>query len=194
MEYTTREHVKAVLRTSATSDDLLIDLYIERASRLIDQYCRRRFYGENDTRTYDAVGHHISGALLLLDGDLLALTAVINGDGTIILPEQVLLRPLNMPPYFGIALKHESGLAWAYSGDPAGALRVTGMWGYSLSPPEVITQAAARLTIWLYQQRGAGAEVIGGEPNDLTPADHMPHDVRAMLRPYRRIVMKGAST
>ncbi len=180
-DYTTLEDLKTYLRISGTADDELLAALISRASRIIDDHCGRWFTASEETRRYDAVGKHITGRLLLLDADLLSVTALNNGDGTAINPEEVLLRPLNMPPYFGIALKQSSGLEWTHNGDPEGAIVVTGRWGFSETPPEPVVQATLRLAAWLYRQRDTGAE--GSE----VPPAHLPRDVRDLLAPYVRL-------
>lgn len=180
-DYTTLADLKMYLRISGTADDALLSALITRASRIIDDHCGRWFAAREETRRYDAVGRHITGRLLLLDADLLSVTAITNGDGTAIDPDDVLLRPYNMPPYFGIALKQSSGLNWTHNGDAEGAIVVTGMWGFSTTPPEPVVQATLRLAAWLYRQRDSGAE--GTE----ALSAHLPRDVRDLLAPYVRL-------
>lgn len=176
-DYTTVDDLKTYLHVSGEAEDALLAGLVARASRLIDDHCGRWFAAREETRAYDAVGPHITGRLLILDVDLLTLTELTNGDGATIDAGDVILRPLNWPPYFGISLKESSGLSWAYRNDPAGAICVEGQWGYSETPPEPIVQAAVRLAAWLYRQR----DVIAGTPAAL------PHDVRDMIAPYVRL-------
>ncbi len=180
-DYTTVSDVKAYLRIGGSGDDALLAVLVSRASRLIEDHCGRWFEARPATRLYDAVGQHISGPLLLLDADLLSVSELVNGDGTVIPESAYVLRPPNWPPYFGISLRRSSGLAWTYSADPEEAIRVTGTWGYSPAVPEPVTQAAVRLTAWLYRQRDNGAE----------GADTLPADVRALLGPYIRLRIKA---
>ncbi len=189
-DYTTVSAMKTYLHiTGSAHDSLLADL-VTRASRLIDDHCGRWFVPRAETRSFDAVGPHISGRLLLLDADLLSVTSVVNGDGTTISASDYLLRPLNWPPYFGIALKQSSGVRWTYTGDPEGAIHITGSWGYSETVPEVITQATMRLAAWLYRQRDTGGEGTQVEVTDRGVAiapPRLPLDVTQMLAPYIRL-------
>jgi hypothetical protein len=192
-DYTTVSTLKTYLRINGAGDDSLLADLVTRGSRLVDDFCGRWFDARSETRLYDAAGPHITGRLLLLDADLLSLTALSNGDGTAISADDVILRPVNWPPYFGIALRQESGLAWAYSTSPEGAISVTGEWGYSETPPEPVVQATIRAAGWLYRLR------------DVRPADWplqgreralnglfspLPHDIQSMLIPYVRMRIK----
>ncbi len=192
-DYTTTAAVKAYLRISGAGDDDLIGGLVTRASRLIDDHCGRWFVARTETRLYDAVGPHLYNKLMLLDADLLSITTLTNGDGTVIPADQYLLRPVNMPPYFGISLRQSSGLAWTYVSDPEGAISVAGIWGYSLVAPEPIVHAAVRLAAWLYRQRDTGAE---GQPGMgmtgqgvAAPPPRLPRDVIDLIDPYVRLRM-----
>ncbi len=179
-DYTTVADVKAYLHINSSADDALLADLVAHASRLIDAYCGRWFEARQETRFYDAAGPHIAGRLLLLDADLLSVTTLTNGDGTVIDPDDIILRPINWPPYFGIALRQGSGLDWTYIDDPEGAISVAGTWGYSATPPEPIVHAAVRLAAWLYRQRDTGAD-----------GSALPPDVRDLIAPYVRLRMKG---
>ncbi len=195
-DYTTLSAVKSYLRIGGTADDVLLAALVTRASRLIDGYCHRWFAAETQTRTYDAVGPHLTGRLLLLDADLLTVTTIINGDGSPISLSEVILRPHNWPPYFGIALKATSPVAWTYTGSPEDAISITGTWGYSAVPPEPVVQAAVRLTAWLYRQRDTGAEPGQIEVTErgvpVAPA-RLPRDVYELLGPYVRIRLSAVA-
>ena len=191
-DYTTESAVKTYLHISGTQDDSLIGELVTRASAIIDMQCGRRFASQAATHTYDAHGSHISGRLLLLDNDLLTVTSLTNGDGTVIPASDYILRPLNWPPYFGIALKSSSNINWTYTGDPEGAISVAGTWGYSATPPEPIVQAAIRLAAWLYRQRDTGVEAGSVEVTDkgvsVAPA-RLPRDIAELIGPFIRLRM-----
>lgn len=183
-DYTTVTTVKDYLRISSSSDDSLLGDFVVRASRMIEDFCGRWFDARAETRYFDATGSHITGNLLLLDADLLSITTLVNGDGTTISADDIILRPINWPPYFGIALRHNSGLRWTYVDDPRGAISITGLWGYASTVPEPVRHAATRLAIWLYRQRDHAQAV------DEADGGHLPRDVRSMLLPYVRLRMR----
>lgn len=192
-DYTTVSALKNYLHISGSADDALLGDLVTRASRLIDDHCGRWFVTRDETRLYDAVGGHIAGHLLLLDADLYSVTAITNGDGTSIDPADVLLRPINWPPYFGIALKQSSGIRWGYTGDPEGAISIEGAWGYSATAPEPVVHAALRLAAWLYRQRDTGGEGTQIEVTSQGVAvapPRLPRDVIDLLGPYVRLRIK----
>jgi len=190
VDYTTVSAVKSYLHINTGADDTLLGELVTRASRLIDDHCGRWFITRTETRTFDAVGPHISGRLLLVDADLYSVTSITNGDGTSVSLSNIILRPLNWPPYFGIALKQGSNLRWTYLSDPEAAISVAGQWGYAPSAPEPVVQSAIRLTAWLYRQRDTGGESSQIEMTErgvaVAPA-RLPRDVLDMLGPYTRL-------
>lgn len=189
-DYTTTAEVKTYLHISGTGDDSLIGDLVTRASRMIDAYCGRWFYARTETRKYDAVGHHITGRLLLLDADLLTITTLKNGDGSTINAADIILRPVNMEPYFGISLRQSSGLSWTYDDDSQACIEVAGTWGYSATTPQVIAHAVVRLAAWLYRQRDSGMDSGQVEVTErgvsVAPA-RLPRDVAELLAPYVRV-------
>lgn len=193
MDYATVEDLKTYLHITGTAHDALLADLITRASRLIDDHCGRWFGTVSQTRTYDAVGLHLSGRLLLLDADLYSLTSIQNGDGATITPADVILRPLNWPPYFGVSLKQGSGFRWGYTGDPEGAITVTGQWGFNPAVPDAVEHSALRLAAWLYRQRDTGGEGAQIEMTDHGVAvapPRLPRDVVDMLSPYVKLRIK----
>jgi hypothetical protein len=194
-DYTTTAEVKTYLRITSSADDTLIGTLVTRASALIDDACGRWFTAQTATRKYDAVGNHITGRLLLVDADLLTVSTLTNGDGSNIATSDIILRPINWPPYFGIALKASSNLNWTYQTDPAGAISVTGTWGYAATPPAAIAQASVRLAAWLYRQRDTGAELSAepliSERGTVRPPSRLPRDVEDMISPFVRLKISG---
>jgi len=194
-DYTDLNTLKAYLRISSGTDDVLLSALITRASRVVDLFTGRWFVTRTETRRYDAQGVHIAGPLLLLDADLLSVTAIRNGDGAAIDPQaHVTLRPVNWPPYFGISLKESSGLEWTFSGDAEAAIEVTGQWGYAAAIPGPVTQATVRLVAWMYRQRDGGESLLVHRPGISGPDSigaAVPYDVRDILMPYVRLRIKA---
>jgi hypothetical protein len=103
-----------------TSEDSRLLTLLEAATALLERGTQRRFTPRHATiahsfNLYDAAG-------LLLQEDLLALTGLINGDGsslslssTVILPGE--LRLIN-------------GACFVYESTPLNAIDVTGIWGW----------------------------------------------------------------
>lgn len=155
-----------------TSDDPRDDEYIadllERASRELDGDTGYWFYADTQTRYYDLP----KTRRLKLDGPLLSLTSLTNGDGTVIPATEFFTWPYNDPHVTAIELNEISAYYWLPS-LTAGTKRVvavTGQWGYvnrAATDPEsaiVISNSKAAvlaLALTVYKKRyGQGAEGI----------------------------------
>jgi hypothetical protein len=185
-DYCTLAEVKALLGTTEDEDDGLLAALISRASAWIERFTGRRFAGQAETRSYASGETWLSS--LWLDQDLLSVTSLTNTDGDEIAAAGYVLLPLNGLPKNRIELK--SGYSWG--SDPEGLISVAGTWGFAAAPPADITQAACRLTVWLYKQRDAPFGKVG---NSLTGEYEtpvaLPKDVEALLKPYRRVIIGG---
>ncbi|NDJ35680.1 MAG: hypothetical protein GYB64_13545 [Chloroflexi bacterium] len=106
----------------------------------------------------------------------------------------MILRPLNMPPYFGVSIRATTGKVWTSA--PDDLIAITGEWGYSATPPEVIEQAATRLAAWLYRQRDTGTDAPTLEVDErgvIAAPPRLPWDILQMLTPYTRIRVKAGA-
>ncbi len=190
-DYCTVDDVRALLGVVETADDALLGTLITRASALIDRVTRRTFAERTETRLYTPTVHN-DGNLLLVDDDLLSVTTLTNGDGQVIPAGGYLLYPLNTSPKYGIKLK--SAYSWTYTDDPDGAISVAGTWGYctTATRPADITQACARLALWMYRHKdapfGKAGNTITGEYE--VPVS-LPLDVARILEKYRRAALGG---
>ncbi|MBN1963313.1 MAG: hypothetical protein JW910_01620 [Anaerolineae bacterium] len=113
------------LGSSDTADDDLLLALLGAASRLIEGYAGRRFYPVRQVRSYSCT----DPAILLLDGDLLALHELVNGDGSTISASAYHLHPPGGPVKSSIALDRTQA-AFTHDGDPVDAIEVDGTWGF----------------------------------------------------------------
>ncbi len=194
MTYTSLAAVKGWLGIGSVNleDDAQITAAVNYAQTIIDAHCRRTFEAAADTtRYFDALGQHIDGSALYLDGDLVQITGILNGDGTAITSGQYTLLPANRMPAFAIRLKDSAGIAWTYTTSWEKAISITGRWSYSLTAPQDIVYAATRLAAYLYKQRDSYN--IGLERAETTPMGvtllpmTLPQDVTALLKKYIRL-------
>lgn len=139
---------------NANADPFLLSL-IRSVSRSIDQVSNRRFVPWVQTQVYDAItpnawsalnpymggkagddlqsrtGGYAYSRILRLADDLLAVTTLTNGDGTVISAANYLLYPANAWPKDQIHLKQSSGLAWQpdSSGNYEQVISLAGVFG-----------------------------------------------------------------
>lgn len=124
--YASLEAVKAELSLTGTTQDARLKRLIERASAYLEAATRRVFVPMTETRVFDAPAGVT--APLLLDQDLLAVTAVSDGGGAVVLSDLV-LYPLNAARKRMIALA--PGVSWETGATAQAAISVSGRWGYS---------------------------------------------------------------
>lgn len=110
-----------------TSDDGIIADLINAASRFLDGATNRQYYPSIEARLYDIP----SDRDLFLDGDLLEVIALTNGDTTSITSVDYLLKT-QRPPHWCISLRDTSNSVWTTSaeGSAEQVLSVNGVWGY----------------------------------------------------------------
>jgi hypothetical protein len=142
---------------SSVQDDFILR-EIRRASKDINDICNRHFAPVIDTHYFDTPG----GANLVsrvyaryiadlnMDDDLLELTTLTNGDGTVITSTDYKLYPLNSTPKEKLTLL-SSKYVWlpATNGVPNGAVSIVGTWGYHREYDEAwdtVTALAAAIT------------------------------------------------
>lgn len=131
-----------------TGDDTLINTYlIPSAQAAIEQFCHRKFEAATQTRYYDAMSAQIAGQWLYLDQDLLSVTTLTNGEGSVIPSTGYRLYPRNEgPPYSQILLLNS--YIWNFTTD--GEIAIAGSWGYSSTPPADVVTAMFELVNYLY--------------------------------------------
>lgn len=186
MAYVTVTELKRYLGIDGdnVADDALLSDMVQRAQAVIESRTGRTFEAATDTTRHHGADC-IDGYRLWLDGDLVSVTSIVNGDGAAVATDQVMTQPRNRRPAHALVLASTAGVQWdADSGDIA----VTGRWAYSLTPPADIVQATVRLAAWLYRQKdnvGADAPMLAGDTMILP--SRLPADVTELLQPYRQV-------
>jgi len=173
---------------TTTDDDTLLQDLLDRATKAIENHCGRRFSANTETRyyEYDAV----DGCYLYLDEDLISVTTLTNGDSssTTIASTEYWLWPRNSgPPYYAIRLKTDSDYSWEVDTDYM--ISVAGSWGWSITPPEDITQACIRLGAYFYAQKDVPVfeTTVFPDSGIVSVPTGMPVDVKQLLQPYRKV-------
>lgn len=201
MAYVSTATLKSYMGITSSSDDALLALCCERAQTTIDSYTNRIFEAPADTtRHYTPIsdrgylGMNYSGDLiddytLNCNYDLISITSITNGDGSSVPTSAVVVLPLNFTPGYAIRIKQASGYYWTYTGTPEASVAVVGRWGYSLTAPTNIQQAALRLASQYYRQRDGSPDltdtIISADGATIVNSA-IRRDVRQLLDPYKR--------
>lgn len=192
--YCTLDQLKSVLRVTDTVDDVLFETRIDEASRVIDDYCNRRFYADTTatariyvaTQTNELFVDDISSTT-----DLVVKTDSA-GDGTYattLAATDFQCEPLNAIAR-GIPINQISTTPTASfptSTAPAG-VQVTARWGWP-AVPKPIQSACVILAGRLVKRGDSLLGVAGfGDLGAITVRNIDP-DVQRMLAPYRFMVV-----
>lgn len=150
--YARLDELKSELGISVDTHDTQLRDALKWATDLIDGHCRRSFVAETATRYYErsAIDPNDS-ALLVVDGDLLTVATLTNGDSahTVLASSTYALWPRNDSPHWGIRLK--SSYSWEVDTDEV--ISVAGTWGYSATVPDLVKGCCLRLAAWRYKSR-----------------------------------------
>lgn len=167
-------------------DDAVIEDIIEGVSRAIDRMTSRTFYARTETRYYDTPDDNC----LVLDDDLLTLTTLTNGDGTVITSTYYKLYPLNTTQKRRIILTNTYGwLPNATTGN-SGAISVVGSWGYASTVPDDINLVCKAEAMNEYHKRFgenlSATATVTGAGVVITPQGFLKSSLQR-LAPYRRM-------
>jgi len=177
-----------VISSTNAPDDTVIEQCIEAASRYFDGESGRTFYARTETRYYDVP----ESRSLRLDDDLIAISTLTNGDGTVITSGYNLI-PKNKAPYWEIRLKDSSSTLWMPDGDGnyEMVISVAGTWGYAATAPHDVRQACLMIAQSMYVRRVgenvSSAVKITAFGVVVTPQD-VPSIAAAIIQKYRRRV------
>lgn len=177
------------------AEDTLLQKFLDQADAEIDAYVGRSFGQGANNHTHYYTEDDVDGDTLYInDGDLVSVTTLTNGDGTVISSSDYFLLPMNVSvtgqnaydgSYYAIRLK--STQQWTFSTD--GRISINGRWGFMQGAPLDIVRISMRLAYWYWAKRNeTGATNMGGE--QLTQqTDAYPADVKIVLDRYvRRLV------
>lgn len=195
MSYATLADLKAYLKipTGTTSEDDLLQSFLDEASQLIDAYIGRPSAASGlTTRTFDAVAN-VDGRLLMFDCDsVIGITSVVNGDGETISASEYVTEPRSGGPFWGIRLTTGSSFTWTWDATPEGAISVTGYWAYTTntdgSADALVVGVCRTLAAWMYRTKdNLGTLVDYGDGVTLLNAA-LPKGTLERLESRRRLI------
>lgn len=120
-----RQHLN-LADTDTSSDDNLLKA-LQQASHILESLTNRRYCPAIESRIASVDTNHPTE--LILPDDLLALSAVTNGDGSSISLADVQTVP-NHADWSASVLYLINGESFTYSESPINALSITGTWGW----------------------------------------------------------------
>lgn len=175
-----------------TTDDTKIEAIIEAASRLIDNYCGRRFFVDSA----DATRYFSPEFADILDpGDLVSVTTLTvdeDGDRTYERTWSTTdydLLPFNAAadgrPYSAIAITPR-GL-YSFPVGVSKSVKIAGKWGWP-SVPDAVNEACLLQTERLFKRKDAIFGIAGpSELGQMITIANIDPDVKMLLRGYRNL-------
>jgi len=188
--YCTLADLKAVLRITDTIDDSLLEARIQEASRVIDDFCDRRFY--QDASPSARIFTAPSGDYVLVD-DIASTAGLVikvdsNGDGsyvTTLTSSQYQLEPINGVAK-GVSITRIVGTnrgMFPRTNAPA-PVQVTAVWGWP-SIPQPVKSACILLAGRLTKRGDSLLGVAGFGDLGAISVRNIDPDVQRMLSPYK---------
>lgn len=177
----------AITSTNAT-DDGVIEILLESASRYIDNETGQRFYTSTGTHYFDTPAHNSTP--LILDEELTTCSALINGDGSTFSSTDYNCQPYNSTPYNSIKLISHPSVGWKSdaNGNPEHAIQVNGTWGRSC--PVDIRDACVIIAVQAYHRRfgdkAAQDSIIMPSGMVINPAE-VPSRARTIINNHRKV-------
>jgi len=180
--------------TPDTTNDIMLASMINAASRLIDNFCGRRFYTTtaDETRYFDTE----DGYYLWPDVDIVSITSLeTDSDGdrtyedTWTATTHYDLKPDNATvdgsPYRWIEVAPQSGYAFPTGGSKA--VKIVGKVGWS-AHPDAVREACLLYCMRLFKRRDAPFGIISNPVGgDMRLLNKLDPDIEMLLAPYRRI-------
>lgn len=190
---TTTALVKSQLHIIENSDDAIIDLYVAQASQMFSTEARRQFYATpGATLTYDIIPPQVYGGQLFFLEDILGVDRIINGDGSVILPSQFRLLPVNSPsPKYALQLYVGSNIWFQPNQENSwqSALQVQGTVGYCPTGevPSDVVFAVTKLAAFMYETRDNQGDVIRFADGSSQIPSNAPPLVLRVVNNYKRV-------
>jgi Phage gp6-like head-tail connector protein len=199
--YTTLNAMKNFLSIVDSSDDTLLEGFIESASRSIDRIANRRFYADAaaSARKYRAYND-----LFVYVDDISSTTGLVvkiddDGDGTfettLTINTDFLVEPLTAAskdrPFTQLTMVNTSFTWPIFPGLFSNGLRpgveVTAKWGWPAVPDDIET-ACQILTADLYKRKDSPGGILGLGDLGAIRMSPLGRDVTAMVRAYKKEV------
>lgn len=194
--YCTLAELKTRLGVTDVVDDSVLEAVIEATSRLIDDFCGRRFYttASDETRYYTA--YRVRE--ILCDDDILSITTLQTdheGDRVYENTWQATdydLEPYNAPldgqPYTKISITPYG--SYQFPVDIPKGVKIVGKFGYSATAPKPVQEACLIQASRLFRRKDAPFGITGVAEFGVQMAiARLDPDVKILLSPYRRFVV-----
>lgn len=186
MSYASLSELKAYLKISgSTSEDALLQSFLDEATSIIDEYVGRPSATTVATTRVFTADHDADGTMLIFDCDYAASISAVVLNGVPLAASDYYTEPRHVGPFWGLSLK---------DGYWRGDIEVTGLWAYTTnangSADALIVGACRALAAWLYRAKDNIGQLVGNPYNDGVTIVNaaLPRDVIERLQMRRRLI------
>lgn len=191
--YTSLTEVKAALRipSNDTTDDALLELCIESASREIDGVCQRVFYSQSaQTRVYAPLS-----AVEVVTDDIVTITTLKTADDGVTFATTWTTSDYQLEPLNGVAggittprnrIRAVGDFLFPVYESGEATVQIVGTFGFS-AIPTAVKQAATILSIRQFKRYDSPLGVAGFGDMGAMRVGRTDPDVEALLYPFRKV-------
>lgn len=191
--YTSLTEVKAALRipSNDTTDDALLELCIESASREIDGVCQRVFYSQSaQTRVYAPLS-----AVEVITDDIVTITTLKTADDGVTFATTWATSDYQLEPLNGVAggiatprnrIRAVGDFLFPVYESGEATVQIVGTFGFS-AIPTAVKQAATILSIRQFKRYDSPLGVAGFGDMGAMRVGRTDPDVEALLYPFRKV-------
>jgi len=191
--YATLAQVKAALRISDSTEDALLEIAIEAASRAIDGNTGRNFYSAGTATRYFAPDDDFVLQIDDLAGTAVTIQTANNADGVYDVTwatDDYQLEPLNGNsdgiPWPATRIRAIGDYLWPILNGEALA-KITAVWGWS-AVPIAVTQACVIQSSRIYKRLDSPLGVAGfGDMGVMRVTRDLDPDVAQLIGTYRKV-------
>ncbi len=193
MAYVTLEQLRAEMGIEEPDDDAILQQAIDDAVAYIEAETNRNFEAETDTRYYNRGALGNDGDLYV-DGDLLTVTTLTNGDdsSTVIPATEYTLIHRNVgPPYYALRMTTDTTYTWEWDVD--GWVSILGTWGYTATCPSDVRRGTLVLAAYFYRQKDSQIFDTTAIPDAgvITIPSGIPVTTKRVIDKYRASMKRG---
>lgn len=194
-DYSTVATVKDYLGVPLVQDseDDAITAALDAAEDRIDRWCGRTFVvpSGTTTRTLRPWSESVLYVPDIAQTDDLAVAVDLNDDGTAetaLTSADYYVGPSDVAPFSEL---HRVSGRWPLPRSGRATVAVTAFYGYAMTVPDAVVQAATMLAARLYQRRSSPLGIAAGMSPEMGPVriGRLDHDVAALLTGYRKLAV-----
>lgn len=188
MTYPTVTDVKTWLNISGATEDSELGFIVDGIKGFVEEYTGRVFVAASTTKTFEACAPYVSGdkRRLNLFTDLVSVTSITNGDGSVLSASDYSLYP-DAAPYYEIHLDRRGVRTWQ---SHVQAISIEGSWGYSAACPDSVFHVILELCQFAYNALHSGSGgptlVSSRQTGMVVGPDTLPPRLRLALDQWRR--------